>query len=163
MPGSTPNRGYPFPIDSDGVDYAQHVEDLGRAVDTDAQGIVAALDLERAQRIAADASLSGQAGGFKVRANIGGVPLNTNLVIQGAYGEMTTDGLALVYTPLAIPYDIGNGYVAFVNNSSNLPHVMQALLLEPTGFMIGTRLITTGAPAASTTIAYTWLTIGYAS
>jgi len=35
MPGSTPNQNYPYPLDSEQQDTAQHLEDLARAIDGD--------------------------------------------------------------------------------------------------------------------------------
>jgi hypothetical protein len=44
MPGATPGRGYPYPIDTDPIDVAGDIQRLAEAVDADHGVALAALE-----------------------------------------------------------------------------------------------------------------------
>ena len=44
MPANTPNRNYPYPLDTDSIDVAQHIEDLATVLDTDFDDVLATVD-----------------------------------------------------------------------------------------------------------------------
>lgn len=62
MPGTTPNRGFPFPLDNDQIDVAGDIERLARAVDGDSTGADSRLDAIEGLNSQQDARLAGVEG-----------------------------------------------------------------------------------------------------
>lgn len=156
MPGTTPNRSYPFPVDGDVHDIAGHIEDLARAVDTDTATFVAQLGNEAALRAGGDSALINQL----TRGILRGVDHTGDILIQGSYGEYTLDIFAVAV--IEFPEPFGLEPVVMANASSSTQQI--ALGVEhctPTTANVFGRWLTDGEPASLAIVAFQYIAIGF--
>jgi hypothetical protein len=149
MPSSTPQRGFPFPVDTDLIDVAGDVRRLANAVDTDNQLIVndyASRDIY-----------------FRVIMNALGVSRETGIHLQSGFGIYTTTGFSTFVVALPQAYS-GKYYAPIVTIASQSPHYVHALepgYQTPSSFTAHVRDMASGAGAgAGHVIAIWWTTIG---
>lgn len=160
MPGTTPNRGYPFPVDTDGHDTAGHIEDLARAVDTDTNSFTAALNAEATTRANADAALQTN----RVNAFLSGWNKYSDLLIQGSWSAIALDGFSHGYVSYPIPY-VMDPVIIVSGGTTALPIVATTGLFTgvpntPSGFHI-VAATKTGGSLPDAILVFYWLAAGF--
>lgn len=151
MPGTTPNRNYPFPQNPDRINVAGDIEALARAIDADVAGsMVGGLAAETAARIAADNALNAdyiardnnQLNVWSGDGNGGAVlQSSTRIHFQGGYLIVALDGFAHAEIPFPIPWRVAP--IVIVNGAH--PSMPQVCTIG------GNPGVTPGSPVVSTT------------
>lgn len=157
MPGSSPNRFYPFPLDSDHQDTTAHIEALARAVDADAAAIANSVAVETAARAAADTDFLTN---HVVRATVAGIDQSSRLLIQAAYAEFSLDMYAVAVINFPLPYAQVPIVVANASNSTQAD-VLGVELTTTTKCHVFGRQLTDGTPAFFHIVAFSWIAVGF--
>jgi hypothetical protein len=130
MPGTTPNRGYPYPLGVDPIDVAMDIKRLADAVDVDAEAIQD--DLARRGGGLVIANFGGTAGrGWKV------LKANVDVLGQPALSRITGFSIGWIADPTHI-YET-HGYCTGITYASG------------TAFTVGELAITGGATEPTNT------------
>jgi hypothetical protein len=160
MPGYTPNRNYPYPVDADDLNVAHDIENLGEAIDIDVNGVIALINAEAAARIAGDNALSGQIGVRAAQAVINGVNLTERVLVHGSYSEVTLNEFAVYEVVFPVPFASVPVMIANPSASPQYIGIGTELVTATKGHVFG-RLLTDGTPAYSYILAFTWIAIGF--
>lgn len=152
MPGSTPTRSYPFPLDSEVIDVTGDIENLAVAVDADANSIATDLLTEQAARIDADQF-------HKVQGWFHGAYFDTQIALMGGYVEATLDGFAVHV--LEFPETFGFPPIVTVTPAASTQTIDVGVEhTTTTTCNVFGRIIESGEPAYFGVVAYYWLAVG---
>lgn len=162
MPGTTPNRSYPFPTDSDGLPVrgpAVDMELLALAVDADVVEIDALIDAEGASRADAIQSLSND---IQEIIHVGTV--DNHILIQASLGNALTDEVGKFLYTFPIPFNAPP--IVLANNAVRDQSVHIGVEhggVTATTCVVFAKKLTDGTVAADTNISWHWIAIGFRS
>jgi hypothetical protein len=162
MPGTTPNRGYPFPQDGDGLPVrgpAVDMELLARAVDADAVSLDDDVQAEAATRAAADVAL---------QTNIDNVvhvgTVDNHILFQASLGNAVTDEVGKHLYTFPIPFNAPPIVVANNAVRDQSVHIgVEHGGVTATTCVVFAKKLTDGTPATDTNISWHWIAVGFRS
>ena len=164
MPGATPNRGYPYPLDADPIDPPTHIENLALALDGDVQA-------EATARANTDAAIqvdyNNKVNAAKVTGHIGigpGITRTDGLAIQGGWAAITLDGFGHGSIAYAIAFTFDPVVIVAGGSSAN-PNVSTTGLFttSPPNSLTELHVVANGpdgGPMADAILVFYWLAFG---
>ena len=170
MPGQTPNRNYPYPVDSDAIDVAGDIRRLATAIDTDTGSFVTSdttlsnrITAETNARIAQDnaimADYVARDAAIAPSGHINGVHRSDHLSIVSAYGEAVTDGFGTIFHPFPTSFTVC--MVVACNASSADMHIAPFGVGRTDGVLMVARFLSSGAGAIGYAVGYSFIAVGF--
>lgn len=169
MPSTTPNRGYPFPLDEDRIDPAVNIEALARAVDTDAESLSDAIDVLTASDATMTADYIARDLAITVDGFIAlgpGRHQTNGLSLQGSWSAVTLDGFAHAEMVFPTPFVYDPVVIVSGANASNPQVSTTGLFTDIPTTNTGFHVVAhgwDGGDLAGTILVFYWLAFGFIS
>lgn len=164
---TTPNRGYPYPLDAERIDPAVNIEELALAVDLDAESLSDSIDTLTAADATMTADYIARDLAVKVEGYIAMGPgrhQSHGIALQGSWVAVTLDGFAHAAINFPVPF-VGDPVVIVAGASSSNPQVSTTgLYTDVPTTNAGFHVVAhgpTGASLAGAIVVFYYLAFGF--